>query len=124
MAFLTDRKRATGLGAARSGTMHHWAMTKSSAALVVLMPLFILTFGRILGAPYEDVIAYYHRPFPAIIAALTIAVAFLHFKTGVQETLLDYTHGGMTRALILLVSGICWFAAAVGVFGVLRIALS
>jgi succinate dehydrogenase membrane anchor subunit len=123
MAFLTDRKRATGLGAGHTGTGHFWAMTKSSAALAVLMPLFVLTFGRILGAPYEEVVAYYHRPFPALVAGLTILVSFVHFKDGVQELILDYVHGRMARFLIALMAGVSWAAAATGIFAVLRIAL-
>ena len=53
MAFLTDRKRVTGLGSAKAGTEHHWSMTKSSVALLVLIPLFVFTFGRIPGVGDE-----------------------------------------------------------------------
>ena len=35
MAFLTDRKRAEGLGSAKSGTEHFWSMTVSSVALLI-----------------------------------------------------------------------------------------
>ena len=40
MAFVTDRKRVTGLGAAKSGTHHFWTMTVTSVALLVLTPFF------------------------------------------------------------------------------------
>ena len=72
MAFMTDRKRAEGNGSAKSGTMHHWHMMVSSVALVVLLPIFIFQFGATLGGSYEEVIAYYSRPVPAAIAALTM----------------------------------------------------
>ena len=49
MSYLTDRKRATGLGSAKSGAAHHWSMTISSVALLVLIPLFVFTFGSALG---------------------------------------------------------------------------
>ena len=49
MRYLTDRKRATGLGSGRAGTEHHWKMMISSAALVVLVPLFVFTFGPALA---------------------------------------------------------------------------
>ncbi len=93
MAYLTDRKRATGMGSAKSGTAHHWSMTVSSVGLLVLVPLFLFTFGRVLGSSYEDVLVYYARPFPAIIAALTIVVGFMHFKNGVRVLIEDYVHG-------------------------------
>lgn len=123
MGFMTDRKRAVGMGSAKSGTMHHWHMTISSVGLLILIPLFIFTFGAILGHPYEEVVAYYSRPVPAAIAALTIAVSFIHFRGGVQTLIEDYVQG-LTRK-VLLVSMIClsYGAAALGVFAVLRIAL-
>lgn len=123
MAFLTDRKRAVGWGAAKSGTEHHWAMKKTSVALLILVPLFVFTFGGALGGTYEDVIAYYSRPFPAIIAALTIAVGFHHFNMGVQVLIEDYVHGAMEKILILLMTCLSYGAAATGLYAIARIAL-
>ncbi len=45
MACLTDRKRAAGLGSAKEGTNHHIQMMISAVALVILKPLFLITFG-------------------------------------------------------------------------------
>ena len=123
MAYLTDRKRAVGLGAAKSGTEHHWHMMVSSAALAILVPLFIFTFGRILGAPYEEVTAYFAQPFPAIVAALTIVVGFLHFKSGVQVLIEDYVHGTMRKILIIATICLSYAAAGTGLFAVARLAL-
>ena len=123
MAFLTDRKRAVGWGSAKSGTEHFWAMKKSSVALLFLVPLFVFTFGGILGGTYEEVTAYYARPFPAIVAALTILVAFKHFNDGVQVLIEDYVHGVMEKVLILLMTCVSYGAAAVGVFAIARMAL-
>ncbi|MCX7567222.1 succinate dehydrogenase, hydrophobic membrane anchor protein [Sulfitobacter sp. F26169L] len=123
MAFLTDRKRAMGLGSAKSGTAHFWAMKVSSVALLVLIPLFVFTFGAALGGTYEEVIAYYQRPFPAIVAALTILVAFKHFNDGVQTLLEDYVHGLSQRIAIIVMTLISYGAAAVGIFAIARLAL-
>ena len=71
MRYLTDRKRAMGLGSAKSGVHHFWAMKGSSVALLILVPLFVFTFGPALGGSYEEVTAYFARPFPALVAALT-----------------------------------------------------
>jgi len=123
MRILTARKRAEGLGSAKSGTEHHWHMIISSAGLIVLVPLFIFTFGQALGRPYEEVVAYYQRPFPALVAALTILVGFLHFKNGVQTMIEDYVHG--TRQKVLIIAMIClsYAAAATGLFAITRLAL-
>jgi succinate dehydrogenase / fumarate reductase membrane anchor subunit len=123
MAFVTDRKRAVGLGAAKAGTEHHWSMTKSSAALLILVPLFVFTFGPMLGQPHEAVVAYFARPFPAIVAALTIAVGFMHFKNGVQVLIEDYTDGLTRKILIIAMICLSYAAAATGLYAIARIAL-
>ena len=123
MAYLTDRKRAEGLGSAKSGTEHHWQMMVSSVALCVLIPLFIFTFGAALGGTYEEALAYYARPFPAIVAVLTLLVGWVHFRGGVQVMLEDYTHGFTRKALIIGMACLSYAAAATGVFAIARIAL-
>jgi succinate dehydrogenase / fumarate reductase, membrane anchor subunit len=123
MAFVTDRKRAAGLGSAKSGTEHFWSMTKSSAALLVLVPLFVFTFGPMLGRPHAEVVAYFSRPFPALVAALTLVVGFMHFKSGVQVLIEDYVSGLNRKILILAMTGVSYAAAATGVFAIARIAL-
>jgi succinate dehydrogenase / fumarate reductase membrane anchor subunit len=123
MAYLTDRKRAMGLGSAKSGTAHHWSMTISSVALLILLPLFVFTFGAALGGTYEEIVAYYARPFPAIVAALTILVSFKHFNDGVQTLLEDYVHGLAQKVSIVVMTCVSYGAAAVGIFAIARLAL-
>ena len=123
MAFLTDRKRATGMGSAKSGTHHFWSMKVSSVALLFLVPMFIFTFGSILGSSYAEVTAYFARPFPAIVAALTILVGFKHFNDGAQVLIEDYVHGLMQKVLIILLTCLSYGAAAVGVFAIAKLAL-
>ena len=45
MSYMTDLKRAVGHGSAREGTRRHWSMTKSSVALLILLPFFLFTVG-------------------------------------------------------------------------------
>lgn len=123
MRYLTDRKRAEGLGSAKTGTEHHWSMMISSVALLGLIPLFVFTFGYALGKPYEEAIAYYSRPFPAIVAALTLFVGFLHFRGGVQVLIEDYVHGFARKAWIIAMICLSYGAMAVGLFAIARIAL-
>lgn len=123
MAYMTDRKRAEGLGSAKTGTDHFWAMTKSSYALLILIPLFVFTFGPMLGEPHDAVAAYFGRPFPALVAALTIVVGFMHFKSGVQTLIEDYVHGYMRHVLIIAMTCLSYAAAATGVLALARLAL-
>lgn len=123
MSYMTAMKRAVGHGSAREGTTRHWSMTKSSVGLLILTPLFLFTFGGILGAPYEEVVAYFARPFPAIVAALMITVGFMHFKTGIQMVIEDYVHGAAREYTIIATTCISYAAAAVGLFALARLAL-
>jgi succinate dehydrogenase / fumarate reductase membrane anchor subunit len=123
MRYLTDRKRATGMGSSKSGTDHHWSMQVSSIALIILVPLFLFTTGWIIGAPYEEVVAYYSRPFPAIVAALTFLVGMMHFKNGAQMAIEDYIHGLAGRLTIIGVTILSYAIAAVAIFSVIRLAL-
>ncbi|MFT7105652.1 MAG: succinate dehydrogenase / fumarate reductase membrane anchor subunit [Yoonia sp.] len=123
MAFLTDRKRAVGMGSAKTGTEHHWQMMVSSVALLFLIPMFVFTFGSILGSSYEEVIAYYQRPFPAVVAALTMLVGFFHFRGGVQTLIEDYVHGLASKVAIIGMICLSYGAAAFAIFAIVRIAL-
>lgn len=123
MRYLTDRKRATGMGSAKTGTAHFWAMKVSSFGLLILIPLFIFTFGPILGSDYATVTEYFSRPGPAIIAALTIVVSMMHFKDGVQVLIEDYVHGTAQKIAILVMICLSYGIAAVGLFAIARLAL-
>ncbi|MGK7753427.1 MULTISPECIES: succinate dehydrogenase, hydrophobic membrane anchor protein [unclassified Roseovarius] len=123
MRYLTDRKRAMGLGSAKSGVGHFWAMKLQSVALLILIPLFVFTFGGILGSSFEEVTAYYARPFPAIVAALTLVVGFKHFADGCQVLIEDYVHGTAQKVTIILVTCLSYGAMATGLFAIARLAL-
>ncbi|SFR99054.1 succinate dehydrogenase, hydrophobic membrane anchor protein [Yoonia litorea] len=123
MAFLTDRKRASGMGSAKTGTEHHWQMMVSSVALLILIPLFMFTFGSILGSSYDEVLAYYQRPFPAVVAILTMLVGFFHFRGGVQTLIEDYVHGLARKLAIIGMICLSYGAAAFAVFAIVTIAL-
>jgi succinate dehydrogenase / fumarate reductase membrane anchor subunit len=123
MRYLTDRKRAVGMGSAKSGVHHFWAMKVQSVALLILIPLFVFTFGPMLGEPHAEVVAYFARPFPAIVAALTIVVGFKHFADGCQVLIEDYVHGVAQKITIILVTCLSYGAMATGLFAIARLAL-
>ncbi len=123
MRYLTDRKRAEGMGSAKSGTAHFWAMKVSAVALLILIPLFVFTFGPMLGKPHAEVLEYFSHPFPAIVAALTFVVTMKHFKDGVQVMIEDYVHGVAEKISIVVMICVCYAIAATGLFAIARIAL-
>lgn len=123
MAFLTDRKRASGLGSAKSGAAHHWHMMMTSYALLVLTPLFLFVFGASLGDSHAEVLEKFQRPFPAIITGLMLVVGFNHFRHGVQALIEDYTHGFTRQILIIAMACLSYGAMATGLFALVRLAL-
>lgn len=123
MSYLTDRKRATGKGASGHGTIHHWHMIVSAVALVGLIFFFVFTLGQAIGMPYEEARAYYARPFPAIIALLTVVTALYHFKGGVQVAIEDYFRHGTKKVLLIASILFSYFLMGVAVFSIIRIAL-
>lgn len=123
MSFRTDRKRAHGLGAGHYGTHHHWQMMVSSMLLVVLVPLFLVVFAVGYGGTYEEVIAYYSRPFPALVAAATLIVGIWHVM---QETIVaveDYVPGLPGKLTIVGVTAFSYTLIGVGLFALAKIAL-
>ncbi|MEO3413252.1 succinate dehydrogenase, hydrophobic membrane anchor protein [Roseovarius sp. CAU 1744] len=123
MSFLTDRKRAVGMGSAKSGVHHFWAMKMSSVALLILVPLFVFTVGPAIGKTHAEVLEYFARPFPAIVAALTIIVGFKHFRDGAQVLIEDYVHGTAQKITIILLTCLSYGAMATGLFAIAKIAL-
>lgn len=123
MAYLTDRKRAAGLGASGGGTEHHWNTTVSSYALLILVPLFVVVMGIGLGLPYIEARIYFGRPFPAIVAGLTLVVGLVHFRQGFQVLVEDYARGHARQ--LLVIGGACLSYALIGaaLWAIVRLAL-
>ena len=121
--FLTDRKRAHGLGAGRQGTHHHWQMMVTSMLMVVLVPAFVVTIALGVGGTYEEVIAYYSRPIPAIITMLSLAVVIFHLMNEAVEAVEDYVHGLAGKLTLVGVTAFSYTLIAAGVFAVAKIAL-
>jgi succinate dehydrogenase / fumarate reductase membrane anchor subunit len=123
MAFLTDRKRVDGLGSAKTGTEHHWSMTITSVALLILTPMFLFAIGPLLGEPHADVVAGLSRPFPALVTALMLIVGFHHFRLGVQTLIEDYIRGMTRKIAIIAMTIISYGLAATGLVALAQIAL-
>jgi succinate dehydrogenase / fumarate reductase, membrane anchor subunit len=123
MRYLTDRKRAIGKGAAHAGTEHHWFMQVSAVGLAILVPIFVIAFGRILGGSYDEVRAFFGRPFVAILAGLTLFVGMRHFAAGATMMIDDYSQGTMRKALIITAISLSYVVIATGFYALIRLAL-
>lgn len=123
MRYLTDRKRAAGLGSAKTGVEHHWHMIVSSTLLIVLVPAFVAVLAPIVGGTHDEVVTYLSHPLRALVLALGLIVGLDHFRHGVQVLIEDYVAGGMRKFLIIVMVGVSYGLMAAGVFALARIAL-
>lgn len=123
MQYLTDRKRAQGLGAGKSGTRTHWQVMVRAMVLTVLVPLFIFTLGYGIGGTHEEVVAYFSRPFPAIVVALTLIVGLQQLMYEAQETIEDYVHGILEKVSLVAMWAFGYTLMAAGLFALVKLAL-
>ena len=123
MRFLTDRKRAEGMGSGRKGTHHHWEMMVSSTLLVPLVPIFVFLFASALGGTYEEVLAFFARPVPAILCALALAVGIQHLLREVLAAIEDYVHGTVGKLLLIATTALSYAMIATGVFAIAKMAI-
>jgi len=123
MAFLTDRKRVEGLGAARTGTHHHWTMTVTAVALLILTPFFLGIIGGLLGTSHEEVVATLSRPMPALIVAAYLVVGMHHMRLGMQVLIEDYVRGLGRKIGLIATTILCYGLAAGGLVALAQIAL-
>ena len=123
MRYLTDRKRAQGMGSGHEGTHHHWQAMVSSILMVILVPAFVVTFALGLGGTYEEVLAYYSLPVPALIMGISLTVGIIHLMREANVAVEDYVHGIAEKLTLIAVTAVSYTMIAVGLFAIAKIAL-
>lgn len=124
MRYITPLKAAEGLGSARSGTAHHWSMTVSSCALVLLTPLFMIVIAGAIGLPHNALVTYFGHPLPGIVTALFITVGMLHFIKGTRIMIDDYFHNTAHKAAIIVSVIFGWGVIALAIFALAKMAFT
>ncbi len=123
MRYITPRKAAMGLGSAHSGTADHWFLTVSSCALVLLVPAFMLVIGNAIGMSHPELVAYFGRPYPALITALFIVVGMAHFIKGTRIMIDDYFQHTARKVAIIVSVVFSWAVIAAAVFALAKMTL-
>ena len=101
----------------------HFAMKFTSIALFFLIPVFIFTFGAVIGEDHETVVEYLSKPFPALIVALTLIIGLQHFQSGAQTLLEDYMRGSWYMTALISTKVVSYFLMVVGLYSIAKIAL-
>ena len=116
--------RAIGLGSAKEGVEHWWALRVTSIALVPLCLWFVAAVVGLAGTGRDALRAWIAQPVPAALMLLLIGVTFYHSALGLQVVVEDYvTHEGGKFALLIALRLLCVALAVLGVFSVLKLAL-
>ena len=117
----TPMSRVRGHGSAKEGTSHFIGHRVTAVMLAILAPLVLL--GVMTAAPggYDGFITYIGSTFGALTLLGFISAALYHGRSGVTETILDYTDGGMRMALLLILTLVSIGFWLVAVLSILKI---
>jgi succinate dehydrogenase / fumarate reductase membrane anchor subunit len=120
----TPLARARGLGSAHEGVGNFIKERATSVALAPLSLWAVWAALRVAPGGYDGAVAFLQSPVNAVLAALTIFVSALHMKIGMQVIVEDYVHAPRSKIpALLLNAAVCWVAAALGIFCVVKVAL-
>lgn len=116
--------RVRGLGSAKQGTAHWWALRLTSLALIPLCVWFVFSLiVCISSGDYARAVAWLQRPAPAALMALFLITGFHHGASGLQTVIEDYIHcEALKLSLIIVVKFLAALLAVVGLVAVGKIA--
>lgn len=123
--FRTPRSRAHGLGSAKHGVGHFIVERVSALASVPLVLWGAFAGLRLAGGDYEAALAWVGHPINAVLLSLLLVAGLIHLKNAMQVVVEDYIERFATKtALLLLNLFACVLTGAVGVFAIIKVALT
>lgn len=125
MEMRSDLARARGLGSAKEGTAHWWALRITAIALVPLTLWFIVSAIVLAGADFAEFKAWLGIHGNGVLMVLFVLALFHHAQLGVQEVIEDYVPGHAAKvASIVAVKFVAALLAASSVLAVLRVSFA
>lgn len=123
MNLRTPLGRVRGLGSAKEGTNHWWALRATSVTLVPLSLWFVISLMSVAHADYAAAIEWVGKPWNSALLVVFLVSMFYHAILGMEEVLQDYVHHeGLKVAAILVMKFVLTVVGAAAVIAVLRIA--
>ncbi|ATQ44725.1 succinate dehydrogenase, hydrophobic membrane anchor protein [Caulobacter mirabilis] len=124
-AFRTPLSRARGLGAAKHGVGHFIVERVTGLALIPLGLWGVFAAIRLAGKDWALATAWVAQPLNAVLLSLLIVVGLHHLRLTIQVVIEDYVYGFVSKsALLLLNLAVSVLGAALGVFAILKVALT
>ena len=123
--FRTPLSRARGLGSAHHGVSHFITERVSGLALIPLSLWGVYGALKLIGADQQTVATWIGQPVNAVLLSLLLIAALVHLQAAVQVVIEDYIYRFTTKsALVIGNLFVCVLAGAVGVFSILKVALT
>jgi len=123
--FRTPLSRARGMGASRHGVSHFITERVSGLAFAPLSIWGVFGALKLTGADQHTAAAWIGQPLNAVLLSLLLISALIHLSNAVQVVIEDYIHRFTSKsALVIGNLFVCVLAGAVGVFAILKVALT
>jgi len=125
MSMRSPMSKVLGLGAAKQGSHHWWLQRVTSVALALLAPWFLLSLITLGDVSYASLTLWIAQPIHSVLLSLFVVVVTYHSQLGVQVVMEDYVaNKGVRMVTLLIVNFALMLLAVIGVFSILRVALS
>jgi succinate dehydrogenase / fumarate reductase membrane anchor subunit len=125
MSLRSPLSKVLGLGAAKEGASHWWSQRVSAVALALLAPWFLLSLLSQGDVSYSSLTSWIAAPVNSVLLSLLIVALGYHAQLGLQVVIEDYVaHKGARMITLLIINFALLLLAVIGVFAILRIALS
>lgn len=111
----------THYGDAKASTRHFITQRTTGAINVLFLGLLLFVVVRLAGQDRSDVVGLLSNWYVGVPFAALIAIAAVHMRNGMRDTLEDYTHGSVYRLAMLLNTLFCLAVALIGAGSVLKI---
>ena len=111
----------THCGDAKASTRHFITQRLTGAINIAFLLLLLFVVVRLAGQDRADVVGLLGNWFVGIPFAGLIAIAAIHMRNGMRDTLEDYLAGSMYRLAMLLNTLFCLAVALLGAGAVLKI---
>ena len=108
-------------GDPKASTRHFITQRVTGLINVVFLGFLLYVVVALAGQDRADMVAVLGNGAIGIPFAVLIAVAAIHMRNGMRDTLEDYFHGSMYRLLMLLNTLFCLIVAVAGAGAVLKI---
>ena len=123
MSLQSPLGRVLGLGSAKDGTGHWWALRVSAVALIPLTLWFMFSLLALPALDYATVRTWLSFPVSGFLAVLLVGVLTYHSYLGTNEVIEDYVHSaGMKVLSLLLLRFLYVLVCGAGIFAILRVA--